>query len=160
MLSLQELQQIVSRYLEGNELFDDFAGEYRRVSRGKFGADGEVLEACLKIDAALSMIYFDSATELEFRQELAIAVRPFALRKQKPIVFVYDERPRERRIPLVAVAAVAATVLWIPQPDALRSETPNRNTPTAKVLIGSPSSNTASASWSALPATVPVHAES
>jgi len=149
MLSLQELQQMVSRYLDGEESFDNFADEYRRLSRGKFGADAEVLEACLKIDAALSMVYFDSATELEFRQELAVAVRPFAPRKQKPSVFVYEERPRERRVPLAAAAAVAV-VLCIPQPDAIWHETPDRNAPPIRCLVGSPSDNGASVNWRAL----------
>jgi hypothetical protein len=79
MLYLQDLRRLASSFLEGRNSFDHFADSYRHISRGKFGASPDVLKACLDIDAALSMVYFDDATENEFREELAKAVHPFAL---------------------------------------------------------------------------------
>jgi hypothetical protein len=113
MLSIPEVQQIVSEYLQGSESFDDFADHYRRVSRGKFGAGADVLRACLKIDAALSMVYFDSATELEFRRELAKAVRPFASRKPR---FVVVDAPQRVTIDLGDKVSVRPFVLGTDSP--------------------------------------------
>lgn len=76
MLYLQDLRRLVSSFLEGRDSFDHFADNYRHISRGKFGASPDVLKACLDIDAALSMVYFDDATEDDFRKELAKVV-PF-----------------------------------------------------------------------------------
>lgn len=113
MLSLQEVQEIVSRYLHGDESFDDFADRYRSISGGKFGADAKVLRACLKIDAALSMIYFDSATEPEFRLELAKAVRPFASRKPR---FVVVDAPQRITLDLGDKISVRPIVLGTDSP--------------------------------------------
>ena len=77
MLYAEDLRQLVSSFLLGRASFDSFADNYRHISRVKFGASPGVLKACLDIDAALSMVYFDDATENEFRQELQKAIRPF-----------------------------------------------------------------------------------
>jgi hypothetical protein len=113
-LSLQELHQIVSKYLYANESFDDFADHYRRVSRGKFGADAQVLQACLKIDAALSMVYFDLATEIECRRELAKVVRPLASRK--PRRFVVVDAPQRITLDLGDEISVRRFVLGTDSP--------------------------------------------
>ena len=161
MFTLDELSKQVTAYRDGRIDFDQFEDWYRNNSWGRYDRPGEsVSDVIAAIEAAFSSYESDELTEQAFGEELAVAVRPFVWRTRAPIRLVYDERPRERRGPLVAAAAVAATVLWIPQPDALRGETPNRNIPTVQVSIGSPSSNTASASWRALPAALPVHAES
>lgn len=77
MLYPQDLRQLVSSFLVGRTSFDSFADNYRHISRVKFGASPDVLKACLDIDAALSMVYFDDATEIEFREELEKAIRHF-----------------------------------------------------------------------------------
>lgn len=94
MLSQDELNQIIANYLVRHQPFDEFADAYRRASRGKFGAHADVLQACLKIDAALSMFYFDSATEEELREELANAIRPFRVPVYRLHVQVYLSRNR------------------------------------------------------------------
>ena len=74
MLTNKDLQHIVTEYLQNEISFDDFTDRYRRVSRGKFGTNPQVLEACLKIDAVLSQVYFDGMTENQFRVGLALTI--------------------------------------------------------------------------------------
>src|SRR5262249_43597555 len=88
---------------------------------GKFGAAAEVLQACLKIDAALSMVYFDSATELEFRRELANAVCAFASSHNSELGAILDDVCEDssqvsiRYAPrTLAMAACAVAVAFVP----------------------------------------------
>ncbi len=78
MFSLDELQKQIDAYVEHGGSFDAFADWYRRASRGKFGAPKQVLDVCLKVDMALSVFDFDGGSESALRQELAVAIRPFA----------------------------------------------------------------------------------
>jgi hypothetical protein len=79
MLSLDDLSQALAVYEGGGMSLDEFSDWFRAVSRGKFGEDQSVLDACLEIEAALSELYYGAKNEQEFREELATAIRPFAL---------------------------------------------------------------------------------
>jgi hypothetical protein len=76
MLSLVELQNQIFEYREGHISIDDFLDWYRRASRGKFGAQQEVLDACLRVDIAVSALEYDGLSDAMFQDGLENAIRP------------------------------------------------------------------------------------
>jgi len=77
---MQALENAVKDYRSGKLSLDAFEQWFRDNSRGMFGESGDVLEACLAIESAFSLLRFDDVSEDEFREELAEAIRPFASR--------------------------------------------------------------------------------
>lgn len=69
MLTLADLSQAIDAYKDARVSFDEFADWYRRSSRSKFAASAPVLEAALKIDAALAQLDY----EAEFSEQQLIA---------------------------------------------------------------------------------------
>jgi hypothetical protein len=74
-MSLDDLSQAISAYRDGDMTLDSFEDWFRDDSRGMFGESPEVLEACLAIEAAFSMLRY-SGDRSAFRQELANVVSP------------------------------------------------------------------------------------
>jgi hypothetical protein len=77
MLSMQALENKVKDYGSRKLPLDAFEQWFRDNSRGMFGESDDVLEACLAIEAAFSLLRFDDVSEDEFRKEVAEAIRPF-----------------------------------------------------------------------------------
>lgn len=78
MLSLNDLSQAVSAYLEGNASLDEFADWFRIASRARFGEDADVLDACVNIDERLSELHYGDIDENKFRDGLKYLL-PFVL---------------------------------------------------------------------------------
>lgn len=77
-MSLEDLSQAIADYRNGRLSLDAFEDWFRTNSRGMFGDAGEVTEACVAVETAFSMLRHDRHEEA-FRDELAIAVRPFVV---------------------------------------------------------------------------------
>jgi hypothetical protein len=77
MLSLADLSRQVLDYQRGNISLDAFEDWFRTASRGMFGENKEVLDACVAIEQAFSKLSFEGISEEDFSKELASALRPF-----------------------------------------------------------------------------------
>ena len=75
-MKLDDLSQAIIAYRGGSLPLDAFEDWFRTSSRGMFGESTAVLEACLDVEAAFSMLRF-GGTIAEFQEELANAIRPF-----------------------------------------------------------------------------------
>jgi hypothetical protein len=137
MLSLAELRERVSAYCDGDVSFDDFADWYRRSSRGKFGADKEVLGACLRVDAALSGFYFDGEDEALLRRELGRSVRPFVPHESETASVRYEA---------TLAVAVAATIVSVFAPAIVASYPARRVEMRANNVVGAEASYKGAAS--------------
>jgi len=76
-MTLDDLSRAVAAYRDGNMSLDAFEDWFRTNSRGMFGENEEVLEACLAVEAAFSSLRYDGDLA-QFRKELGSAIRPLA----------------------------------------------------------------------------------
>jgi hypothetical protein len=97
MPSLDELSEAIRAYKSDELSLDQFSAWFEDVSLGMFGEPPDVIEACLAIEAAFSRLRFEGIPEREFQQELANAIRPFAVQSPTasvdPIQIVYGKPP-------------------------------------------------------------------
>jgi hypothetical protein len=89
MLEIADVFRAIAAYQSGKTSLGEFADWLRSVSRRKFAESQEVRDAILEIDSLYSEVYFGEMPEGKFREELASAIRPFALPEQWVIAKVY-----------------------------------------------------------------------
>lgn len=120
MLSMQALENTVKDYRSGKLSLDAFEQWFRDNSRGMFGASSDVLEACLAIESAFSLLRFDDVSEAEFRKELAEAVGPFGAQicvwrvgepLQLPVAKQTAQRWTGESVPRLVMAASCVALL-------------------------------------------------
>jgi hypothetical protein len=107
-MEVDDLSQAIEAYKKGRSTLDQFADWFRGVSRQKFAESVQVQQAILEIDSLFSRLDFEGLPEASFREELANAVHPFAFRTA---LVLFDERVRDCRVPLAAVAVLAIAFL-------------------------------------------------
>jgi hypothetical protein len=77
MLEIADVSRAVAAYQSGETSLGQFADWLRAVSRRKFAESEEVRNAILEVDALFSEMDFGEMSEIQFREELAKAARPF-----------------------------------------------------------------------------------
>ena len=133
MLSLADISAAIERYRSGSISIDRFEDWFRDNSRGMFGEELAVLNVCLAVESAFSSVRFGNATEKEFAQELAAAIRPFDIPDAPPATFwpgnpqlpvtVWLHDADYRNLPGNIQTIVSQTVnsRILPQPESARS---------------------------------------
>jgi hypothetical protein len=97
MPNLEELSRAIAAYHNGRLRLGAFEDWFRDNSRGMFGEEEDVLQACIAIEAAFSRYYFEGISEEDLRRELAAAVYPF----EEQRIFVYGRPQAESSKPAV-----------------------------------------------------------
>ena len=83
MQTLDDLSQAVHAYQTGEAPLADFEDWFRRASRNRFASPVAVRDVYDAVDMAFVRLDEAEISETEFREELANAIRPFAVSVSK-----------------------------------------------------------------------------
>jgi|HubBroStandDraft_3_1064219.scaffolds.fasta_scaffold27881_3 hypothetical protein len=139
MLEIADVSRAIAAYQNGETSLGQFADWLSAVSRRKFAESEEVRAAILELDSLFSEVNYGGMSEVEFREELASAIRPFA---SQTALVVFDERPRDYRV-LAAAAVLAIAFLNV---QAQNFAERHGDTSANATVIGSPLNDTGTTS--------------
>ena len=106
MLSREELQENVSAYRDARMSLEEFENWFEDASSDVYGIP-ELRDLCAPVDAALAEYHFDRIGEDKLRDELGLAIFPFALGPvYGPAYEVVYNRPLKK-------SAIASPVSWL-----------------------------------------------
>jgi hypothetical protein len=88
MFSMDKLLNVVEDYQQERMSLEAFEQWFEEISAVEF-AEAGVNRMRAAVDAALGEYHFDHIGEQAFREELATAVRPFALWVERPAPYIF-----------------------------------------------------------------------
>lgn len=110
MFTAEELLRKIGACENGSESFQNFVDWFEGNCNGAY--EGELRDACIAIDAAISEYHYDNVAEQALVEELATAIHSFV--HSEPVVTVVYSEPKPRALPLHGqYLAVAATLVAV-----------------------------------------------